>query len=451
MPFQAFFDRPENYSNKFDFHELGGSPQLLKNFIATIEQHKNDIEEINLCWYLFNNKHLHNYLKNLSLQDIKVNVVTIPLEGYDHRNPKQLTLDNSQQKTAQSYTKYDLAKEIFKEAYRSNDFPNYKIYFFPHLYVRSPRVKKFSRGNLPYSLHLKAAYIRKKSGKGYLLCLSSSNLAVRDLVKYESMLVIEDELQHKQNTQTFFKHLIDNSIYIKNYHSGFNTNQNAYDFLPSFNDQYSFFTAPFYFDSANKLEETLVQILQKAQKRIVVCSQHLAAFDYSFNATYHSQKNFNERRQGILGTVIQKAKEGIAVQCFSQTFAPPNDQQIQNQFQNKRFRRPANTRNFQAFYLALTNGNMGGNVQYFVNENLHSKFIIVDDLLIFCTYNFTPTQFTFLDKVKIDRFTEMQNLSYEGIHCEVGGHIVVKDKEVVAQFLENIEGIVAAKGTVRVI
>lgn len=447
MPFQAFFDRPENYSNKFDFHELGGSPQLLKNFIATIEKHKNDIEEINLCWYLFNNKHLHNYLKKLSLQGIKVNVVTIPLEGYDHRNPKQLTLADSREKTTKSYTKYDLAKEIFKEAYRSNDFPNYRIFFFPHLYVRSPRVKKFSRGNLPYSLHLKAAYIRKKNGKGFLLCLSSSNLAVRDLVKYESMLMIEDEPQYEQNAQSFFKHLIDNSFCIKNYHSRFNTNRNAYDFLPSFNNENSFFTAPFYFDSANKLEKTLVQILLNAQKKIVVCAQHLAAFDYTFNATYHSQKNSNERRQGILGMVIQKAKEGIEVQCLSQTFAPPNDHQTQ--FQNKRFRRPANTRNFQAFYLALSS--CGGRVQYFVNENLHSKFIIVDDLLIYCTYNFTPTQFTFLDKVKIDRFTEMQDLSYEGIHCEVGGHIVMKNKEVLAQFVENIEGIVEAKGTVRVL
>ena len=33
MSYKAFFDGPNNYKNKFDFYEQGGSPLLLEKFI----------------------------------------------------------------------------------------------------------------------------------------------------------------------------------------------------------------------------------------------------------------------------------------------------------------------------------------------------------------------------------------------------------------------------------
>ena len=144
MPFKTFFDEPDNYKNRFDFYEQGGSPVLLQKFIDTIEELKNDIEEINISWYLYNNQHLHDYLKEVAAGGIILNVITIPLEGYDHNKPKILKNLVTGEKSDKSVTKYNLARKIYGEMYRSISHENFNLYIFPHLYVRSARVKKFS-------------------------------------------------------------------------------------------------------------------------------------------------------------------------------------------------------------------------------------------------------------------------------------------------------------------
>ena len=362
---------------------------MLQKFIETIEQQKNDIEEINISWYLYNNKYLHQYLKKISESGIKVNVITIPLEGYDNTKPQPLENLETGKKSNDSFTKYSLARQIFSEIYHLKTHPNFNVYFFSHLYVRSAYINKFSRGSLPYSLHIKSAYIKKKNG--FILLLSSSNLAVRDLVKHESMVCIEDEPNYEECAKAFYKDLIGSSTHIKNYNESLNTSCNSYDKIDF-------------------------------KERIVICAQHLAAFNYQFNAKHHSIIKENETRQGVLGAVIYMANKGVNVTCLSQTFAPLTEDE--NKFKDIKFRRLANTSKFQKFYSELTKTK---NVQYFVNENLHSKFIIIDNLLIYCSYNFTPTQFIYLDNVKIPKFKNMPHISYEGIHCEVGMHVVIED------------------------
>jgi hypothetical protein len=86
-----------------------------------------------------------------------------------------------------------------------------------------------------------------------------------------------------------------------------------------------------------------------------------------------------------------------------------------------------------------------------VNESIHSKFIIIDDMLIYCTYNFTPTQFTFLDKVNIPSFVNMPNVDYTGIHCEVSAHVIVEDEIVVQSFVSNLEEIANLNSTIKVL
>ncbi len=444
MPFKAFFDGPDNYQGKFNFYTQGSSPKLLQNLMSVIEANIDELIEINLCWYLFNNKILHEFLKKASLRGIKVNIVTIPLQGYDTSNPKQLTDLEAQSKLDQPVTKYDLAKEIFEEMLKSECYPNYNIYFFPHLYVRSRRVKKFSRGKLPYSMHLKAAYLKKKNG--FIIALSSSNLAVRDLVKYESMVVVEDEPKYQENASKFFADIIHNSIHIKKYHAKFDMACNTYSFIKSANHSNSFFTAPFYFDSANILEEMIINLINTAQNRIIICAQHLAAFNYEFNTAYHSLKTKNKQRRGILGIVIEMAQKGVKTTCFSQTFSPPQDKA--QKFKGVNFRRPANTKNFQQFYSELSKLS---NTDYYVNQNIHSKYMIIDHTLIYCTYNFTPTQFIFLDKVNIKKFVEMPDLSYQGVHCEVSGHLVIKDNNLIHSFIENLTSICNSPETIKVL
>ncbi|WP_103070874.1 hypothetical protein [Aquimarina sediminis] len=443
MAFEAFFDGPDNYVNKFDFYEQGGSPSLLKEFIETIEKQKNEIEEINISWYLYNNKHLHDYLKKLSEEGVLVNIVTIPLEGYDSSKPQLLKDLATGKQQKEKVTKYSLAKEIFGEMYKSVEYPNFNLYFFPHLYVRSKYINKFSRGALPYSLHVKSAYIKKKTG--YILLLSSSNLAVRDLVKYESMICIQDETNYEDQFKSFYNDLISNSINIKDYDKSYNTSCNTFDFIDYKSTHSSFIIAPFYHNSANILGDSLSKQIVSAKERIIICGQHLAAFDYQFNATHHSTIKKNEKRRGILGAIIDMANNGLSVTCLSQTFSPTANEE--KRFENIKFRRPANTSNFQQFYaqFALTK-----NSEYFVNENLHSKFIIIDNKLIYCTYNFTPTQFTYLDKVNIPEFKKMPELSYKGIHCEVGMHIVIENKYILELFEKNVDLIKSRSETIQV-
>lgn len=443
MPFKTFFDEPDNYKNRFDFYEQGGSPLLLEKFIETIEEQKNDIEEINISWYLYNNKHLHNYLKEISQTGIIVNVITIPLEGYDGSKPQYLKHLYTKEQSTKKFTKYALAREILGEMYRTEKYPNFNLYFFSHLYVRSAFVNKFSRGSLPYSLHIKSAYLKKKNG--YILVLSSSNLAVRDLVKYESMVCIENEPHYEANAKAFFSDLIRNAIPIKAFKGALNTTCNTYKKIEFNNSEQIQITAPFYHNSSNQLETTLSEYILTARTRIIICAQHLAAFDYTFNAKHHSTIQKNETRRGILGAVLNMASKGISVTCLSQTFAPTTEDE--KKYVMVKFRRPANIGNFQKFYTELM---LTKNTSYFVNEHLHSKYIIIDDMLIYCSYNFTPTQFIFLDNVNISKFKNMPDVSYEGIHCEVGMHLVIKDLNTVNAFEKNIQEIIKKKETIQV-
>jgi len=443
MPFNCFFDEPDNYKNPFGYYDQGGSPVLLQRVIDIIEAKKNEIEEINISWYLYNNRYLHDYLKEVASNDITVNVITIPLEGYDHTKPKVLENFITGEKTSESMTKYDLARKIFGEMYKSTSHVNFNLYVFPHLYVRSANIKKFSRGFLPYSLHIKSAYIKKKSG--YNILLSSSNLAVRDLVKYESMICIEDEPNYEDNVQAFYKNLIENSIPIKEYSKSLNTMCNTYDKVPyTFSDSV-YITTPFYLDSANILEKTLSEYILSAKERIIICAQHLAAFNYEFNAKHHSTINKNETRTGILGEILKMAHKGVRVTCLSQTFAPLVEDE--KKYQNVKFRRPVNTHNFQQFYRQLQHTE---NVIYFVNSNIHSKYIIIDNTLIYCSYNFTPTQFIYLDNVNIPKFKHMSDVSYMGMHCEVGIHVVIKDQTMIKAFENNVLDIKSKGETIQV-
>ena len=445
MPFSAFFDGPNHYPAKMKFYDQGGSPKLLDHLIEVIEAQKNEIVEINIAWYLYNNQYLHRYLKSLSIEGITINVITIPLEGYDHSKPKKLTDLSTGQKKEHSVTKYELAKEIFGEMYRTEAYPNFNLYFFSHLFVRSPLVKKFSRGSFPYSLHLKSAYIKKK--KGCCIILSSSNLAVRDIVKHESLVCIQDEEQYEESFKNFYSDLISNSIHVKNYKREDNTTCNTFNFIASKDTlPHSFITAPFYFDSSNRLEEVIIHQVSIAKERVIICAQHLAAFNYWFNARYHSVIKESKIRGGVIGKLVKKAKEGVNITCLSQTFAPPAGREAA--FEGISFRQPVNKRNFQEAYEALTHTE---NATYYVNQDLHSKYIIIDNKLIYCTYNFTPTQFTYLDRVNISKFKEMPDTGYQGTHCEVAAHVVIEEKTIVDLFVKNIEMVKALENTIRVL
>lgn len=426
MSFKSFFEYPDDYPNS-TYYRQGGSPKILKAIIRTIEDNIENIKEVNLCWYLFNNNVLHNYLKHISKKGIKVNVITIPLEGYDNKFAQQLTDIETNYTTPTKFTKYDLALEIFKDIYHNN-YPNYNIYFYNHIYVRSKYLKKFSKGDLPYSLHIKNGYIKKKDD--YISLWSSSNLAVRDQIKYESLLVIENEPGYEDSTQQFFNDIIINSIHIKNFSKDLNIPKNKFGYLNSPSTSTNYYTAPFYFDSANNMEEVLVKHIRKAEKEIIVCAQHLSAFDYTFFSEFHSKIDLPyNTKPGILRAISEMSYKGVNITYLSQTFSSNNEER------DKQFRTPVNKNNYINFYNHIKNT---PSTAYYVNEKIHSKYIIIDDILIFCTFNFTPTQFIYLDQVKIDSFKNMPDKSFDGIHCEVSSHVVINDSSTLKAFRENV-------------
>ena len=174
-----------------------------------------------------------------------------------------------------------------------------------------------------------------------------------------------------------------------------------------------------------------------------MCAQHLAAFNYKDRRQNHAETESIENREGLLGRIIAAGRKGVHTVFFSQTFSPddPADLPV-------KFRQPANSANFQNFYRELKHVE---NTHYYVNESIHSKFIIIDEKLVYCTYNFTPTQFIYLDNVNIASFVNMPEMSYEGTHCEVAAHVIIEDEQIVECFLTNMRKVAKLNSTHKVL
>jgi phosphatidylserine/phosphatidylglycerophosphate/cardiolipin synthase-like enzyme len=316
------------------------------------------------------------------------------------------------------------------------------MYFFPHIYLRSKYVKEFSRGNIPYSLHTKSILIKKKGGK-MDICISSSNFAVRDLVKEENLLIIKDEPKYAAPVAGFFDKLIARSIRIDRF--DFNGNYSNYKvgFEKKALCRSGDFMAPFYYNSPFLVEDYITERLKSAQRRIIIVGQHICPVDHIIRKYYHS--DFKGKpdfiRKGFVNVLVEKAQAGVPVEILSQTFASGDDQ-----FDEK-FRSPANKKAFFKFYAAIRN--IAG-IQYAVNENVHSKYIVIDDQVFVTTFNYTPTEFIYLDQVRIDHFQNNKGRSYSGIFSEVG-HFVVSDfKPLVEEYVENFKLVKSQKNTIQV-
>ena len=86
---------------------------------------------------------------------------------------------------------------------------------------------------------------------------------------------------------------------------------------------------------------------------------------------------------------------------------------------------------------------------YYVNEDTHSKFIVSDNHVILTTCNFTPTQFIYIPRVEIEQFERMPDLSYSGIHCEIGAYFVVSSSGFADQVSEEFNKMIQLPRTQR--
>lgn len=391
-----------------DYNSLGCSPQTLNSFISWLSTHKNEIKELSLALYLFNNEHLFDALLSLTDAGIKVTVYSIPLEGYDDRYPMAIA-DSATGKPKGLYSKYDLAKVVYHRAETAQSM-NFQLRIVPHMYLRSKRVHPFSRGSMPYSLHIKTFSALMKTGEMYA-GLTSSNLAVRDAQKNEISVLCQLGKAEMEATKDFYQGLYENSIPIADFDNAADYSHYQITMRPTPPKSRTMYIAPFYYDSASLFEEHISSIVTKASRRILICAQHISAYNYSYED--RTKTPIQVQKPGFLNAVLDQVKVGVNTQFLSQTY-------VDNTGLNN-CRAPENKGAFIGFVEAARKAHCS----YYVNADTHGKFIVADDHVLLTTCNFTPTQFIYIPSVEIPEFDRMPGLSYSGIHCEIGAYFVI--------------------------
>lgn len=294
---------------------------------------------------------------------------------------------------------------------------------------------------MPYSLHTKSFLFKHKNGRCDI-AISSSNFAVRDLVKEENLLFIYDAPAYYDSAIQFFENLRINSVLI----SEFKFKEDYAKFLITkadynANDSCGFI-APFYHDSSFLAEDLLKKLLQEVNERVIIVGQHICPIEYEFNKSFHTGgRDLNNKRSGLADVLVKKSENGVIVNIMSQTFASGDIKK------DAPFRTPANKLNFIKFYNKIKNCN---NLSYYVNENCHSKYIVLDNTVYVSTFNYTPTQFTYLDNVTIDNFTNNPGKSYEGIYAEVGQFVIIRDPKIVEKYVENFHRIISYQASIKI-
>ncbi len=429
-----YFENPSSYpgqeeSPKRVFSE-GTSPALLRQFMDYLDRNRGRIKSVTLCLYLYNNPKLDLFLKQLAQQGIDVTVISIPLAGYDNQGTSDVYDLDTMRPTAYRQTKMDYARCIYQQAKQGN-YRNFHLCIFPHVYVRSTRMRSFSRGEYPYSLHIKMAYIAFQDKPG-TICMSSSNFALRDEVKDDFLLFVEDDRGLCQCTEQFLERMKQYAPRI--YH--FDENGDHLHFRirkePPVATRDLYYLAPFYDNAQAMAERRLCELIRGARERIYICAQHICAYNYRVPMQFSSTP-MEPVHPGFLADVIAKAKEGLKVSCLSQTFVDAAGNTLPG------CRAPLNTQAFQEF---ITKINESENAAYDINSSVHSKFLVVDDTVVLTTCNFTPTQFIYLDKV------ELPAIPYSGIHSEVGMFLFLQDADLARKLIANFQDIHSRRDTI---
>ena len=434
------FDDPGHYPMHHPYPFKGSSPKFinaLKDFLYTYAK---KIKSLQIALYLFNNLELHHLFQELAQQGIEINVVSIPLEGYDNTSPQKILKEDGSEAFKDKKTKYDLATIIYKSFPREAN--NYRLFLFPHTYIRSHRIKSFSRGKIPYSLHIKSLLIEFHSGD-YISGIFSSNLAVRDAIKHDTFVLYPINKNEAITHVDFFRHLIENSVPVTEYEEPSNMINTAITIKKQSESSSVHFIAPFYWNSPEKAQQIILELIEKAQHRIWIVGQHISAYTYNIPLNYKVKTETNSKisKKGFLFQVVQKGKIGLDIQCISQTYSG-------NQDTNRNFRQAANKHSFSQFTEAFKKV---PNAAYFVNPKVHSKYIIIDDKVIITTFNYTPTQFIYLPYVEINNFEHINNLQYRGIFSEVGQMKILEKKSDCECFVRNFEFLKTREETIQVI
>ena len=393
------------------YTDMGGSPAILDRLCNSLSDDNANIRSVDIALYLFNNYKLLSTLMDLAKNGCTVNVYSIPLEGYDNENGADIYsyINNT---LLGKYTKYELARKVYDEI-RAFKNPNFHFYIMPHMYIRSSRLKAFSRGKMPYSLHCKTWLIQYRNN-AMVLGITSSNLAVRDAPKIElEFTTLLNTRTEAANAIRFYRHMIQNSIELREFNEdGGYTNYRITECMVPERSRLSY-VAPFYCDSPTLFEDRLMQMINHAERRVIIVAQHISAY-------------MDTERDNILTCALNKARNGVHTLFISQTYADAND----DEGRRGDYRVPQNTKSFVEF---VEMAKKTANCVYYVNKNLHAKYMLIDNILIVTTSNFTPSQFTYRRQVNIQKFENIPGLSYSGTYSEFIAYYVSEDPKCVSQ------------------
>lgn len=439
LSYDIFYDLVGDYKEK-KFYKQGSNPRLLKKLFQRIDERISEVNSIRCALFLFNNPILLDKLKQYALKGIKIEIVSIPLDGYDEHYPMPIIDFESGQEEG-SFTKYDLAKRVYEDARAfSENCKNFQFYIFSHIYIRSPKFKKFSRGTYPYSLHTKSFVINYKDGSG-ITGLTSSNLATRDEIKDNLIFFLQD-INSVKVANYFFDGLISN-IKSNSANSESSTADGlhysiAFKLTPQKLKKpiksRTYFISPFFEDSPNFINEFLCEKISEAQHQLYFSAEHITAFDFKGIGN-------SGRLPGIVGKAFEAAERGVPVHFLSQTFyesttETPGDVQI---------RTIKNTTALRAVKEKIDELK-SPNIYYTVNNNNHCKFIVIDDWAIITTCNFTPTQFLYDKNVVIPGSYKNSNVLYKGVFSEVGQYFAIKDNLLCEKLIELFKKIESEDG-----
>lgn len=403
-------------STETRYYNDGSNREILDGLLNYIDEHKLNISEIYLALYLYNNEILHNKMKELANLGINIKVISIPPEGYDNTHATDIFYRSTNELAHSNATKYSLAKLVYDDVINFNN-PNYQLYIFGHIYVRSSKMKNFSRGRLPYSLHTKSIFIKMRDGRAVTV-LSSCNLAVRDESKDEIMMFLDGDASVNRDSELFFNMLINNSTPVNDWKDPYPNFSYPMNCVEPFASERNFFVAPFLNNSPVIISEKLSNIAERATRRILIYGEHLAAYNYT---DLHGKLT-----PGLFNTIFNKCSQGIPVYCLSQTYVDGNgDSHGQRSPKNK-----------YMFKKLIQKIDTLQNCVYAVNPYVHAKFLIVDDTVVISSANFTPTEFLY-GKVLIEQFDapELKGVRYEGIFSEVEHYIIIEDHGIAEQLV----------------
>ncbi len=352
-------------------------------------------KEIHIAAYLFNNPSYYEFLSGLARKGCKIRITSLPILGYKDKPTR-----------VEGYADKVSARHVAKQIYdRINDNPNFELEIFPHLYLWYGAL--YAGGGASYSFHVKAIFAKFPDSINKSI-LSSGNFMLADAFHSDNLLVLEGTSEYEDTFRRFFSDLKKYSVPYNDFRSKLSSYRDEFMYklagrevnLHKKDFRNCFFTAPFYLyngvGSNHYAGNRIMELIGKSSKRIWICAQH-----------FHDVVSYDAERQTIIRALYDKhiSNPHISFRFLKQV---PH-----SSLSDKRRAGIAET----LFQFVMQAGQR-------YNKLAHDKFMIIDDVLLVSTANYTTTQFAFGLR-KMEFKDDNGTFSKEDNFSEVNGFVII--------------------------